>query len=121
MKLSARQIALFDQVRVDMAGINALPTYTTLFKLYEEGWWVTERFGTLVTIVKPRKWNKDGFACLQRRIITSINLDSLDEETKKIADRKFEKYKQWLLEKRRYTRIRVKPDEINMPTLPQRD
>lgn len=123
MALSARQIALFGQVRVDISNIEQQPNkkltpYTTLLELYNAGWWVTERFGTLITIVKEKAWEKDGFACLQRRIITSINYDSLDEEIKKIADRKYEKYKERLIEKQRYKKLRVKLNEDNMSTLP---
>lgn len=112
MALSARQIALFGQVRIDIANIEQIPNkhltpYITLLELYNAGWWATERFGTLVTIVKPRAYSKDGFACLQRRIQTSINLNSLDEEIKKIADRKYEYYKERLTEKQKKTKLRV--------------
>lgn len=122
MKLSARQIALFGRVRIILNNTEQktnqnLAPYATLLGLYKAGWWVTERFGTLITIVKEKTWKKDGFACIQRRIRTDINLDSLDEEIKKIADKKYEKYKQRLMEKQRITRIRVKPDEICMPPL----
>lgn len=113
MALSAKQIALFGQVRVDLANLEQKPNqkltpYTTLLEIYNAGWWVTDRFGTLITIVRPRAYAKDGFACVQRRIRTSINLDSLDEEIKKIADRKYEKYKEKLTEKQKITRIREK-------------
>ena len=68
MKLSAKQIALFGQVRVDLNQIDSkIAQYTTLYELYQAGWWVTERFGTIITIVRPRHQLKDGFSCIIKR------------------------------------------------------
>ena len=120
MKLSAKQIALFGQVRVDLNAVDSkISLYTTLLELYKSGWWVTERFGTIITLVKQRHAIKDGFSCLNRRIKTTINLDSLDIETKQIADRQYEKYKNYLEEKRRCRLKQWKLNENdNMSTLP---
>lgn len=102
MALSAKQIALFGRVRVNMLPVDSnLVSYVTLFDLYKNGWWATERFGTLITLVKPRTHLKDGFSCVVKRIVTDVNLDALDEEIKVIADRKYEKYKLYLESKRR--------------------
>lgn len=121
MKLSAKQIALFGQVRVDLNAVDCkMSLYTTLLELYKNGWWVTERFGTIITLVRPRYAVKDGFSCLNRRIKTTINLDSLDIETKQIADKQYEKYRKYLEENRR--KLRLKQWKINendnMSTLP---
>lgn len=121
MKLSAKQIALFGQVRVDLNAVDCkISLYTTLLELYKNGWWVTERFGTIITLVRPRHAVKDGFSCLNRRIKTTINLDSLDIETKQIADKQYEKYRKYLEENRR--KLRLKQWKINendnMSTLP---
>ena len=112
MDLSAKQIALFGQVRVNMMAVDSnLVSYTTLLEIYRAGWWATERFGTLITIVKPRSRDKDGFSCLVKRIVTDVNLDSLDEQIKLIADRKYERYKYRLEENRR--KLRLKKWKIN--------
>lgn len=121
MKLSAKQIALFGRVRVDLNQIDSkVAQYITLFELYKAGWWVTERFGTIITLVRPRHAIKDGFSCIIKRIMTDINLDSLDVETKQIADRQYEKYRRYLEENRR--KLRLKQWKINennnMSTLP---
>ena len=115
MKLSAKQIALFGQVRVNITPLDSkIVYYTTLFNLYESGWWVTERYGTIITLVKPKTWFKDGFACITRRIVTDVNLESLDAETKIIADRQYAYYKNKLEPKK-------KKNEDIMSTLQPRD
>lgn len=107
MALSAKQIAIFGQVRVNIMAFNCtIASYATLLDLYRDGWWVTERFGTLITLVKPRSHDKDGFACVVKRIQTSINLDSLDEQIKLFADKQYEKYRYRLEEDR--TKLRLK-------------
>lgn len=103
MELSAKQIALFGQVRVNILSIDSnLVSYVTLLELYKQGWWVTERFGTNIMIVKPRAKSKDGFSCLIKRIVPNpdVNLYALDAEIKIIADRQYEKYKHRLDENR---------------------
>lgn len=103
MNLTAKQIALFGQVRVNVLSIGSnLVSYTTLLELYKSGWWITERFGTNIMIVRQRAKYKDGFSCLIKRIAPGpdVNLDALDEQIKIIADRQYEKYKYRLDENR---------------------
>jgi hypothetical protein len=103
MNLTAKQIALFGQVRVNVLSIGSnLVSYTTLLELYKSGWWITERFGTNIMIVRQRAKYKDGFSCLIKRIVPDpdVNLDALDEQIKIIADRQYEKYKYRLDENR---------------------
>lgn len=113
MKLSAKQIALFGQVTVELRHIESkISDRITLLELYKQGWWATMITGTLITLVRPKEYAKDGFACVVRRIYTDVNLDSLDREIKLIADYQYEKYKHKLLEKQVYNRIkRVKLDD----------
>lgn len=107
MQLTFKHIAIFGQVKVDMSCLDSnLPSYTTLLDLYKDGWWVTDRFGTIITIVKPRKYNKDGFRCLCRRITTNVNLNTLDLLTKQIADEKYETYKNYLQSKKGCAKIK---------------
>lgn len=107
MALSVTQIALFGQVRVNVLPVDSnLVSYVTLLDLYKNGWWATERFGTLIALVKPRAYEKDGFSCLIKRIVTDVNLDALDREIKIIADAKYEKYKSRLDENRRKCRLK---------------
>lgn len=115
MGLSAKQIALFGQVKVNMVKSNSnLQAYVTLLELYNAGWWITERFGTIITIVKPRFREKDGFSCVAKRIITDINLDSLDIQWKLIADKKYQIYKHRLQK-------RLKQDESYLSPLSDGD
>lgn len=125
MNLSLKHIAIFGQVKVDVNALDCVLTnYTSLLELYKEGWWVTDRFGTIVTLVKPRQHLKDGFCCVCRRISTNVNLDTLDLLTKQIADVKYEQYKQFLQSKKYSDKIKKSKEYgnvNNLPTLSQRD
>ena len=100
MKLSLRHIAIFGQVKVNLNSVDStINNYVTLLDLYKDGWWVTERFGSIITIVKPRENIKHGFKCLNKRICTTINLDTLDLLTKPISEAQYEKYKYFLEQK----------------------
>ena len=117
MKLSPRQMALFGQVKVNILSPDSkLTKYITLLQLYKEGWWITDRFGTIVTIVKPKVGN-EGFCCYNKRISTTVNLDALDEEIKRIADIKYIRYQNYLERKTKKV-IKVNIYENNMSTLP---
>lgn len=125
MNLSFKHIAIFGQVKVDVNALDcALTNYTSLLELYKDGWWVTDRFGTIVTLVKPRAHLKDGFCCVCRRISTNVNLDTLDLLTKQIADANYEQYKQFLQSKKYSDKIKKSKEQDNvnhLSTLSQRD
>lgn len=125
MNLSFKHIAIFGQVKVDVNALDcALTNYTSLLELYKDGWWVTDRFGTIVTLVKPRAHLKDGFCCVCRRISTTVNLDTLDLLTKQIADVKYEQYKQYLQSKKYSDKIKKSKEYgnvNNLSTLSPRD
>lgn len=119
MKLSLKHIAVFGQVNVDLMPLDCkLKKFTTLLDLYKAGWWVTERFGTIVTLVKQRSHRKDGFACRCRRISTQVDLNTLDALSKEIADAKYEIYKKYL--NKQTTRIEWWKDESRVSMLPNR-
>lgn len=125
MNLSYKHIAIFGQVKVDVNSLDAnLASYVTLLDLYKDGWWVTDRFGTIVTLVKPKKQLKDGFCCVCRRISTNVNLNTFDLITKKIADVKYEQYKQFLQSKKYSDKIKKSKEYgnvNNLSTLSSRD
>lgn len=122
MKLSLKHVAIFGQVKVDLNSLDCkLANYTTLLDLYKNGWWVTYRCGSIITIVKPRQNIKDGFCCLCKRISTNVNLDTLDLLTKPIADENYEKYKSYLEYKHTYTKKEYKHGKNNLSVLPQRN
>ena len=125
MNLSFKHIAIFGQVKVDVNSLDAnLASYVTLLDLYKDGWWVTDRFGTIVTLVKPKKQLKDGFCCVCRRISTNVNLDTLDLLTKQIADAKYEEYKQFLQSKKYRDKVKKSKEYgnvNNLSTLSPRD
>lgn len=123
MKLSLKHIAIFGQVKVNTRSVDSnVINCTTLLDLYNAGWWVTDRFGTIVTLVKEKKYTKDGFACLNRRIYTDVNLDTLDLLTKQIADAQYEKFKKRLESQQIGDKIRKSKDycneNVSMSTLP---
>lgn len=120
MKLSLKHIAIFGQVKVDLNSLDCkLANYTTLLDLYKDGWWVTYRCGSIITIVKPRQQIKDGFCCLCKRISTNVNLDTLDLLTKPIAEENYQKYKHYLEYKP--TKKEIKYGKSNLSILPQRN
>lgn len=100
MKLSLKQIAVFGQVKVNVKSVDANSAFfVTLLDLYKSGWWVTDRFGTIITLVKPKAKLEQGFCCVCRRISTDVNLDMLDSLTQQIADLQYENYKTILTSK----------------------
>lgn len=121
MMLSLKQIAIFGQVFVNVNALNSTQQqYITLLELYRKGWWVTERVGTVITLVKPRKRIKDGFCCVCKRISTGVNLSTLDLLTQKIADAKYEEYKKILQPKTKYDKVKENKERYennNMPSL----
>lgn len=121
MKLTYKQIAVFGQVKVDLyTTTSRLAKYTTLLELYKQGWWVTDRTGAIITLVKPKPMLKYGFCCVCRRISTSINLDALDEQTKPIAEAKYATYKKILESKEPYHKLKniEKDNDVRLSILP---
>lgn len=117
MRLTPRQIALFGQVRVNILALDSkFAKYITLLELYQNGWWVTHRFGSVITLVKPRSKIQSGFCCTCKKIDTTINLDSLDEQAKLIADIKYEKYKNFLnnTKKRDLHKVNINENDLSM-------
>ena len=102
MQLSFKQIAIFGQVKVNlMPKDSKFVRYMTLLDAYKLGWWATERFGTIIFLVRPCIAEKDGFKCVAKRIVTDVDLDILDEQIKIIADKKFEHYKHRLTKRKK--------------------
>lgn len=93
--------------------------YVSLLDLYKQGWWVTERFGSTLTLVKPRAYKKDGFACRVRRFTTDVSFDTLDEQIKIIADKKYECYKKYLNDQKQ--KYEWWNDVNNLPVLQKRN
>lgn len=117
MRLTPKQMALFGQVRVNVLSLDSnCAKYITLLELYKNGWWITHRFGSVITLVKPRCNLKSGFCCMCKKIDTDINLDSLDTQTKIIADIKYEKYKNYLnnSKKRDLHKVNINENDLSM-------
>lgn len=119
MKLSYKQIAVFGQVRVNIRPLDSIGNeYITLLDLYKQGFWVTQRFGTIITVVKPRAHIKDGFSCVCRRIDTTINLNTLDALTEEIAEKQYQRYKDYLESKKGWSKtVRGNDVKNKMPLL----
>lgn len=124
MKLSLKQVAIFGRVKVNLQTVDSKAIKCiTLLDLYNAGWWITDRFGTIVTLVKPKADKKDGFCCVCRRIYTDVNLNTLDLLTKQYADAQYENYKKYLQSKQIEDKIKKSKENYNasrnMPTLSQ--
>lgn len=101
MNLSAKQIAVFGQVKVDVRPIGSpFPKLVSLLEFYNRGYWVTSRFGSTITLVKRRKYSKDGFCCIYKKIQTDINLNTLDALIEPIARQQYLRYKDYLESKK---------------------
>lgn len=113
MFLSQKAIAVFGQVKVQLkeTAISNVQ-YTDLFTLYKAGWWITERFGTLIYITRKKGYKKDEFCLLVKRIKTDVNLDTFDSLWQEFAEKQHEKYKD-ILEKHKEKTIRLKKVNIN--------
>lgn len=124
MKLSLKQVAIFGRVSVNVQSVDSKAIKcVSLLDLYKLGWWVTDRFGTIVTLVKPKAKLKDGFCCACRRIYTDVNLNTLDLLTQQYADAQYENYKKYLQSKRFVDKIKKSKEDYNasrnMSTLSQ--
>lgn len=102
MKLSLKHIAIFGRITVDIQDINGTFYKTaTLLELYKDGWFVTERFGSVICICKKKA--SDGFVSRCRHFKTDINLNTFDLLWQPLAEQNFEKYKKFLLNNTRKT------------------
>lgn len=111
MKLSLKHVAIFGRITVDIQDLTGTFYKTaTLLELYKDGWFVTERFGSVICICKKKA--KDGFISRCRHFKTDVNVDTFDLLWKPLAEQQFEKYKKYLLynERKPYTK-RVNTDE----------
>lgn len=116
--LSQKAIAVFGQVKVQITNTTLSNCqYVDLFSLYKNGWWITERFGTLIYLVKKKTYEKDGFCLIVKRIKTDVNLDTFDLLWQQIAERKQKQYQHILEHKNKYKKPRVNIYEDSMPTL----
>lgn len=111
MNLTLKHVAIFGRIQVDLQRLNGNMFKTIdLLTLYKEGWFVTERFGTVICMCKKKA--KDGFICRCRHFKTDVKIDTFDLLWKPLAEQQFEKYKKYLLnnERKPYTK-RVNTDE----------
>lgn len=96
MKLTLKHVAIFGRIIVDTQGLNGSFYKTaTLLELYKDGWFVTERFGTVICMCKKKV--KDGFMSRCRHFKTDVNINTFDLLWKELAEQQFEKYKKYLL------------------------
>lgn len=75
----------------------ALPHTTTLYQVYESGWWITEIFGSNAVLVRPRLRHKDGFGSCERMLDTSQITPKAMKFIEKTARDKWKIYKQRML------------------------
>jgi hypothetical protein len=75
----------------------SLPVKTTLHQAYENGWWITEIFGSKAVLVRPRKRNKDGFGLCERQ----VNVDQISPKAMMFiihfADQQWKQYEKRML------------------------
>lgn len=88
----------FDKVIIEDPGtpVYTLPTRTTLDQVYKAGWWITEIFGSIAVLVRPKKLAKDGFRLCEKYIYSKIP-KTVQKEIQAIADQKWQHYKKRLL------------------------
>lgn len=112
MKLSYKHMAIFGRVTVDIQNLDGHFYKTaTLLELYKDGWFVTERFGSIISICKGNA--RDGFSNRFRLFRTDVNLDTFDLLWKPLADQQFEKYHDYLLNNTHKPYTKIKKVNIN--------
>lgn len=107
MGLTLKHAAIFGRVIVDIQDNSDNTFYKTqdLYSMYKDGWWVTERFGTRLCMVKKR--SNGEFMNRFYPFKTEINIDTLDLLWQQIRDEKQKQYEKYLLGKQK----KVKPND----------
>lgn len=95
-----KQIAVFGRITVDMQNnINSGGFYKTetLLNLYKEGWFVTERFGSILSLCKPKANGEFINRMKLFKLYPEMTFESFDALWKPLAEQKWEKHKNCLL------------------------
>ncbi|MBO7735511.1 MAG: hypothetical protein J6S67_23300 [Methanobrevibacter sp.] len=82
-------------------GFESLRPKTTLDKLYQKGWWITEIFGSYANIVKvsectTRKSNLPYFICVSLQIDTTKLTKAAIKTINRIKKQQWKKYEKQL-------------------------
>ena len=88
----------------------------SLDELYQQGWWITEIFGSYATVVKKSQatnttYRRYYFRCMQCQIDTSALTPKLIRHIKAINNQHWKQYKQFMLRPYKYG-ARIKEDEL---------
>ena len=107
MKLSLKQIAVFGRTIVDLQNSNgAFYKTDTLLNLYKDGWFITERFGSVLSLCKTKANGEFMNRMRLFKLYPDITFESFDALWQPLAEQIWEKYKNCLLcdENTRYKR-----------------
>lgn len=103
MKLTEEQITVFKNTIVDLQKQTAFFKSADLYSFYKSGSFVTERFGTLLSICKCVGDARSGwrFTNIFLYFKTPFGLDYFDSIWQPIAEEQYRKYKGYLLGERK--------------------
>ena len=76
------------------------PLEKTLDELYNQGWWITEIFGSVANLVKKTQYAKHShpyFCCVQKTIDIKAITPQAARTIKKVQDKQWKKYKHYML------------------------
>ena len=109
MGLTLKHAAIFGRIHVDIQDYSDCSFYKTkdVYTMYKEGWWVTERFGNRLCMVRKR--TNGQFMNRFYPFKTDVNLDTLDLLWEQIKTEKEKQYHNYLFgkERKKYTYKKV--------------
>ena len=103
MNLTDKQIAVFKETIIDLQKQTLFFKTKTLYELYNEGYFVTERFGNILSLCKKVINTKSGgrFTNIFLYFKTPYDRNFFDLMWQPIAEEKYRKYKGYLLGERK--------------------
>ena len=98
MKLSLKHVAVFSRIIVDIQDLDGHFYQTAdLLTLYRNGWFVTERFGSILSLCKGKSNNEFANRFRRFKLLPDVSLEAFDTLWKQLAEEQFEKNKKFLL------------------------
>lgn len=99
MNLTDKQITVFKETIIDLQKQTLFFKTTTLYELYNEGYFVTERFGNILSLCKKVGNTQEGrhFSNIFLYFKTPYDRDFFDSIWSPLAEEQYQKYKGYLM------------------------
>lgn len=98
MKLTLKHVAIFGRIIVDTQDLNGSFYKTaTLLELYKDGWFITERFGSVLSLCKPKANGEFMNRMRLFKLYPDMTFESFDALWQPLAEQIWNKHKNCLL------------------------